>query len=73
MTHSDSVLRQLLGIETEAGFERKEISYQRIIDNIHLLDNTTLEKINDIIVSACNKTLIPATINNILLKTSLNQ
>jgi len=50
MTHSDSVLRQLLGIETEAGFERKEISYQRIIDNIHLLDNTTLEKINDIIV-----------------------
>lgn len=51
MTSSDSVLRQLLGIETETGFEKIEISYQRIIDNLHLLDNETLIKINDIIVS----------------------
>ena len=51
MTYSDSTLRQLLGIETETGFERIEISYQRIIDNLHLLNNETLSKINDVIVS----------------------
>ena len=50
MTHSDSILRQLLGIETESAIERREISYQRIIDNVHLLDNDALKKINDVIV-----------------------
>lgn len=50
MTHSDSTLRQLLGIETESGIERRDISYQRILDNIHLLDDGTLKKINDVIV-----------------------
>ncbi|MDA3893385.1 MAG: hypothetical protein PF517_17110 [Salinivirgaceae bacterium] len=50
MAYSDSTLRQLLGIETESGIERKEISYQRIPDNVHLLDNETLSKINDVIV-----------------------
>ena len=50
MVNSDSTLRQLLGIETEIGFERIEIGYQRIIDNVHLLDNETLVKINDVIV-----------------------
>lgn len=50
MVNSDSTLRQLLGVETEIGFERIEIGYQRIIDNVHLLDNETLVKINDVIV-----------------------
>lgn len=50
MANSDSTLRQLLGIETETGFERIEIGYQRILDNLHLLDNKTLFKINDEIV-----------------------
>jgi hypothetical protein len=51
MTFSDSVLRQLIGIESESGFKREEISYQRIIDNVQLLDDKTLRKINDVIVS----------------------
>ena len=51
MTYSDSTLRQLLGIETEIGLEGIEIFYQRIIDNLHLLDNETLVKINDVIVN----------------------
>ena len=51
MVCSDSTLRQLLGIETETGFERIEIGYQRIIDNVRLLDQDTLLKINDIIVN----------------------
>ena len=50
MTEADSILRQLLGIETESGIERKYISYQRIIDNVHLLDDNALQKINDVIV-----------------------
>jgi len=50
MVHSDSILRQLLGIETESGMERREISYQRIVDNVHLLDDNTLKNINDVIV-----------------------
>jgi len=55
MAYSDSTLRQLLGIETESGIPRKEISYQRILDNVHLLDDNTLKKINDIIVEFGHK------------------
>lgn len=55
MVHSDSILRQLLGIETETGFDRIEISYQRIIDNVHLLTDEVLRKINDVIVDFGHK------------------
>lgn len=50
MVNSNSVLRQLIGIETETGFERIEIHRQTVIDNVTLLDDKTLRKINDIIV-----------------------
>jgi len=50
MSVSDKVLRQLLGIETETGFKRIEIDYQRIIDNVSLLDDETLKEINVVIV-----------------------
>ena len=40
---SDSTLRQLVGIETESGhFKKIEIGYQRILDNLHLLDKMKL-------------------------------
>lgn len=55
MVYSDSTLRQLLGIETETGFDRIEISYQRIIDNVHLLTDEVLRKINDVIVDFGHK------------------
>lgn len=55
MVYSDSTLRQLLGIETETGFNRIEISYQRIIDNVHLLADEVLRKINDVIVDFGHK------------------
>jgi IS5 family transposase len=55
MVSSDSTLRQLLGIETETGFDRVEISYQRIIDNVHLLTNEAMIKTNDIIVDFGHK------------------
>jgi hypothetical protein len=51
MVQSDNVLRQLLGIETHTGFERIEIGYQGILDNLHLLDDSALIKINHVVVS----------------------
>lgn len=50
MANYDSLLRQILGIETEYGFKKIEIEYQNIIDNVSLLDDMTLGKINQIIV-----------------------
>lgn len=44
MAFSDSTLRQLIGIERESGFIKEDISYQRIIDNVQLLDDETLKK-----------------------------
>ena len=51
MAFSDSTLRQLIGIERESGFKSEDICYQRIIDNVQLLDDETLRKINDVIVN----------------------
>ena len=45
MVNTNSVLRQLMGIETETGFERIEIATKRILDNLHLLDDHTMIKI----------------------------
>ena len=50
MVNSNSVLRQLLGIERESGFEYKTFHRQTIIDNVELLDDETLKKLNDVIV-----------------------
>ena len=57
MANSDSTLRQLLGIETESGFKRITIGYQRILDNLHLLDEATLKQINDVVVSFGHNTV----------------
>jgi hypothetical protein len=46
----DSLMRQIMGIETVHGYEKQEIGYQRIIDNVGLLDDETVKKLNDIIV-----------------------
>jgi hypothetical protein len=45
-----SNFRQILGIETDYTFKKITIEYQNIIDNVNLLDDATLLKINDIIV-----------------------
>lgn len=50
MANSDSLLRQIMGIETEAGFEKENIGYQRIIDNVGLLDDEMVKKLNNLIV-----------------------
>jgi hypothetical protein len=55
MVNTNSVIRQLLGIESKDGFPQEEISYQRIKDNVRLLDEDTLKKINAIIVDFGHK------------------
>lgn len=50
LANNHTTLRHLMGIQTEIGFERIEITYQNILDNVSLLDDQTVEKINEIIV-----------------------
>jgi len=49
-------LRQLLGIETTFDKPRIEWEYQNIVDNVKLLDEATLLKINEIIVEMGHET-----------------
>lgn len=55
MVNANTALRQLLGIETELGFKRIEIDYQRILDNLHLLDDATMHQINNVVVDFGHK------------------
>lgn len=50
MANYDRLLRQIMGVETEFGFEKQQFEYQRILDNVTLLDEQTLRQINDVIV-----------------------
>jgi len=50
LANNDKSLRQILGVYTVFG-EDYEFGYQNIIDNVTLLDDDTLKKINDLIVS----------------------
>lgn len=56
MANSDTLLRQILGIETKFGFERESIGYQRIIDNVGLLDDEIVKSLNNLIVEFGHKT-----------------
>ena len=46
----DSLIRQLMGIESDIGFERQRLGYQNIIDNVGLLDDETVKELNLLIV-----------------------
>jgi transposase, IS5 family len=55
MANNDKMLRQLLGIETESGFDLVTIGYQNIKDNVGLLSDDFLREINNIIAEFGNK------------------
>jgi len=58
MVSSHSGLRQLLGIENNADFYSDkfiDFGYDRIVDNLRLLDDTTLKQLNDVIVEFGHK------------------
>jgi hypothetical protein len=51
LVNGERTIRTLLGIETTGfGIERKEFSYQNIVDNVKLLTDEMLSKINDVII-----------------------
>jgi hypothetical protein len=50
LANNHMTLRQLLGIDSKFGYDKITIEYQNIIDNVSLLDDETLIKINNIIV-----------------------
>ena len=50
LANHHTMIRQIMGIETESGYEKQEVGYQRIVDNVGLLDDETVKKLNNIIV-----------------------
>lgn len=50
LANEHHTLRQIMGIEKGFGYERYEISYQTIIDNVSLLDDEMVKALNNIIV-----------------------
>jgi hypothetical protein len=47
----DKLIRQLMGVETEFGYEKKEFGYQNILDNVSLLDDKTVRELNEVIIA----------------------
>lgn len=46
----DSLIRQIMGVESDFGHEKVKFSYRSIIDNIGLLDDQMVKEINDVII-----------------------
>lgn len=47
MANNDKMFREIMGIESEDGFERIDFEYQNILDNVTLLDDETVRKLNE--------------------------
>lgn len=50
LANYDLLVRQIMGVESVFGVEKQEIGYQRIIDNVGLLDDETVKELNAIII-----------------------
>ena len=50
ISNYDTLIRQIIGIESETGYPKQEIKYQTIIDNVSLLNDETVKEINAVIV-----------------------
>ena len=50
IANNDHLIRQIMGVEKGFGYERYEFEYQNIVDNVSLLDDETVRKLNQIIV-----------------------
>ena len=51
LANHHTLIRRIMGVETAPDFQYQEISYQRIIDNVGLLDDETVKQLNEIIVA----------------------
>ena len=50
IANHDYLIRQIMGIERGLGYERRELGYQNIVDNVSLLDDETVRKMNQVVV-----------------------
>jgi len=55
LANNHRTLREIMGVEREAGFERITFEYQNIYDNVNLLSDKMVEEINKIIVDFGHK------------------
>ena len=46
----DTLIRQIMGVESGFGYEKYKFEYQNIIDNVSLLDDETVKELNQVIV-----------------------
>ena len=46
----DSMVRQIMGVESKDGFHIQQFKYQTIVDNVSLLDDETVKQLNEVIV-----------------------
>jgi len=51
IANHDKLIRQIMGVESTFCNVDEEFTYQRIIDNVGLLDDETVKKLNEIIIS----------------------
>ncbi len=57
LANSDLVMRTVMGVETESRQNKKEYGLTTIKDNLALLDEQTIEQINDIVIGFGHKLL----------------
>ena len=50
LSNHHTMIRQIMGIESDFGHEKVKFSYRSIIDNVDLLDDQMVKEINDVIV-----------------------
>jgi len=50
LANNDSIVRRIMGVEKDFGYERIEFEYQNIYDNLTLLDDETIRQLNDVIL-----------------------
>jgi len=50
LANHHTLIRQIMGIESGFGYEKVEIGYQNILDNIGLLSNDTVKELNEVII-----------------------
>lgn len=69
LANHHALIRQIMGIEGVFGTERYKVSYQNIIDNVSLLDDETVRKINHIIVEFGHEVFKKKEATRLFLKT----
>jgi len=50
LANHHTLIRQIMGVESDFGYEKHLFGYQNIIDNVGLLDDDTVRELNEIIV-----------------------